>query len=88
MTKSMRHALDAHDGEPLRAVREAIFFKMKTPKKQLLGGSVFQLLGGSVFSSETVAEIGIEQCFTAAGTTAQPFSGKKFSPRIFPARKT
>ena len=80
MTKSMRHALDAHDGEPLRAVREAIFFQDEDAEKQLLGGSVF--------SSETVAEIGIEQYFTAAGTTAQPFSGKKFSPRSFPARKT
>ena len=69
MTKSMRHALDAHDGEPLRAVREAIFFQDEDAEKQLLGGSVF--------SSET-----------AAGTTAQPFSGKKFSPRSFSARKT
>ena len=48
---------------------------MKTPKKQLLGGSVF--------SSETVAEIGIGQCFTAAGTAAQPFSGKKVAAAEF-----
>ena len=42
MTKSMRHALDAHDGEPLRAVREAIFFQDEDAEKQLLGGSVFR----------------------------------------------
>ena len=75
MTKSMRHALDAHDGEPLRAVREAIFFQDEDAEKQLLGGSVF--------SSETVAEIGIGQCFTAAGTAAQPFSGKKVAAAEF-----
>ena len=40
----------------MRAVRVAIFFKINTPEKQLLGGNVF--------SSETVAEVGINRDFT------------------------